>query len=181
MKKILTTAWIKLKTLFERYPVIFVAIVIYLYYLATSVDFFRHASERRSFFDYVFQFDSLFFLWLAAMTYIQLQKTRKVLMEKKDREREMEHLLERQQFSHQLITDVTRILKDNVNNPLAVIALTNQEIRKKFVKDTEISQWLDRIEHALNRIHNTIHDLETYEANKLLDATAKTFGGAIKE
>jgi len=176
MNKILTTVWNKLRALFDRYPVIFVALVIYLYYLATSVDLFKHQSEKHSFFDYFFQFDSLFFLWLAAMTYIQLQKTRKVLLEKKDREREMEHLLERQQFSHQLIGDVTKFLQDNVNNPLAVISLTSQEIRKKFVKDSDIIQWLDRIEHSLNRIHNTIRDLQAYEANKLLDATSKTFG-----
>ena len=172
MTGIVTNIWTKVRTLTERYPAVVAAIVIYFYYLLTSFDLFQHHNEKRSFLDYVMQFDSLFFLWLAAALLMQLQKTRKETKGAEERRHDLERILDRQQIYGQLVTDITKLLQDNVNNPLAVISMTAQEIRRRFEKDEEILRWLDRIEGALQRISNTIRDIREYETSKMIDASA---------
>jgi len=159
------------RKIIEDYPVILAALVIYLYYLFTSLNLFHHESERRSFTDYFLQFDSLFFLWLAAAALIQLQRMRKSYKKEETNRREIERVLDRQQIYSGLVKDITMLLQDNVNNPLAIISVTTQEIRRKFESDQEIIRWLDRIDSAMKRIHNTIRDLQAYEAQKLIETS----------
>jgi signal transduction histidine kinase len=170
LKKLLLNA----KSLAEKYPVIVAAIVIYCYYLLTSFNLFKHATEKQTLLDYVMQFDSLFFLWLAAAAFLQLQKTRKSNEQAVEQRRTMERVLDRQQIYGTLIKDITMLLQDNVNNPLAIISVTTQEIRRRFESDKEILRWLDRIDGAMQRIHNTIRDLQAYEAQKLIESTKES-------
>lgn len=164
----------KSKAIVEKYPVMIAAVVIYCYYLLTSVNFFSHHDEKQSFLDYVMQFDSLFFLWLAAAAFLQLQKMRKSHEQEQEQRRNVERVLDRQQIYGTLIKDITMLLQDNVNNPLAIISVTTQEIRRRFESDKEILRWLDRIDGAMQRIHNTIRDLQAYEAQKLIESTKET-------
>ena len=163
--------WEKLRSLGERYPVVIAGIVIYLYYLLTSINFFKHSHEHETFFDYFMQFDSLLFLWLAAAALIQVQRFRKSYKVEQEHTRKMERVLDRQQIYSQLATDITMLLQDNVNNPLAIISITTQEIRRRFQQDAEILRWLDRIDGAMQRIHNTVRDLQAYETQKMIDAS----------
>ena len=171
MKEGLLKVWHTVRKLVERYPVIVAALVIYLYYLLTSVNFFQNKGKHLSFLDYVMEFDSLFFLWIAAAALLQVQKLRKSHKEEEKNRRTMERVLDRQQIQNQLVNDITALLQDNVNNPLAVISVTTQEMRRKFDRDAEIMRWLDRIEGAMQRIHNTIRDLQAYESQKLIEAS----------
>ncbi len=170
--KFLASVWKKIWSLVERYPIIAAGLVIYLYYLFASVYLFQHERQQHlTFWDYVMDYDSLIFLWVAAAALIQVQKYRKGQKEEEERRSKMERILDRQQIYSQLVNDITLLLQDNVNNPLAVIAVTTQEIRRRFETDTEIMRWLDRIDGAMQRIHNTIRDLQAYEAQKLMDAS----------
>lgn len=177
MKEFLKKIWRPVWMYIERYPVIVAAIVIYLYYLLTSFNLFVNHKEKQTVLDYVMDFDSLFFLWLAAAALIQVQKMRKSNKQEQDRRHNIERVLDRQQVYSQLVGDITSLLQDNVNNPLAIISVTTQEIRRKFETDAEIIRWLDRIEGAMQRIHNTIRDLQAYEAQKLIDSSNE----ALKE
>ena len=177
MSGFVKTIWDKMKSIAERYPVLLAAAAIYLYYLFSSVELFKQRAAARSFVDYILQFDSLFFMWIAAAALIQIQKMRKSGKEDVERRRDVERVLERQQIYGQLVNDITMLLQDSVNNPLAVIKVTTQEIRRKFEKDTEILRWLDRIDGAMQRIHNTIRDLQAYEAQKMIEASS----AALKE
>lgn len=163
--------WGKCRAIVSRYPVLIAALVIYLYYLLASLDLFKHSAEKHSVFDYIMRFDSLFFLWLAAAALIQLQKIRKSYREEEDRRKKIERVLDHQQIYSELVKDITMLLQDNVNNPLAIIAVTTQEIRRRFETDPEIIRWLDRIDGAMKRIHHTIRDLQSYEAEKLIEAS----------
>ena len=171
MAKILKIIWEKLRLLVDRYPALVAAVVIYSYYLLTSISLFRHHGEKQSILDYVMDFDSLFFLWLAAAALLQVQKMRKATRAERERLHTMERVLDRQQIYTHLINDISMLLQDSVNNPLAVIAVTTQEIRRKFEKDEEIIRWLDRIDGAMNRIHDTIRDIQMYESQKMLETT----------
>ena len=162
------------KNLVVKYPVVVAGIIIYLYYLATTVDFLGHAGEKRTFWEYIVQFDSLIFLWIASAALIQLQSAKKSAKQEEESRRGVERLLDRQEIHSGLLKDIMMLLQDNVNNPLAIISTTTQEIRRKFNNDAEIMRWLDRIEGAMTRIHHTIRDLEAYEARKLLDASTES-------
>jgi hypothetical protein len=137
----------------------------------TSVNFFKHSHENESWFDYIMQFDSLIFLWLAAAALIQVQRFRKSYKKEQEKRHKMERIIDRQQIYSQLATDITMLLQDNVNNPLAIIGVTTQEIRRRFQQDAEIMRWLDRIDGAMQRIHHTIRDLQAYETQKMIDSS----------
>jgi len=171
MTQVTTKLWAKARAFLEQYPVLVAAIVIYLFADLLIFNVFRHSREQRSLLDYVTEFGSLFFLWLAAAAFIQLQKMRKAHREEEERRFRMERVLDRQQIYSQLVNDITLLLQDNVNNPLAVIAVTTQEIRRRFEEDKEILRWLDRIDGAMQRIHHTIRDIQSYEAQKLMDSS----------
>ena len=173
MKNIIMIVWTTVRKFVEKYPVLLAAVIIYLYYLLTSVSFFSQETSKYSFLDYVMEFDSLFFLWLAAAALLQVQRVRREYRQEEERRRKVERVLDRQQIYNTLIKDVTMLLQDNVNNPLAVIAVTTQEIRKRFETDQEIIRWLDRIDGAMKRIHNTIRDLQSYEAQKLIESATE--------
>lgn len=164
------TMWKKFTALVDKYPVIFAALAIYIYYLVSSLNLFRHKGNE-SFADYFFQYDSLFFMWIAASALLQLRAFRKSSQKDEERRRDIERTIDRQQIHERLVNDITMLLQDNVNNPLAVISVTTREIRRKFEKDVEILKWLDRIEASIQRIHNTIRDIQAYEANKILQET----------
>jgi signal transduction histidine kinase len=163
--------WQKIKVLYEKYPVVFAAIVIYLYYLLTSFNFFSHHKEHQSFLDYIMQWDSLFFLWIAAAALMQIQKLRKSQATVEDQRRTMERVFDKQQMYSALVNDITSMLQDSVNNPLALISVTTQEMRRRFETDPEIMRWLDRIDGAMQRIHHSVRDLQAYEAQKLIESS----------
>jgi signal transduction histidine kinase len=170
----------KVWTLIENYPVIVAAIVIYLYYLLASVNLFRHQTEHQSWLDYIMDYDSLFFMWLAAAALVQIQKIRKSYKIEQERRIDTEKILLRQQIYSQLVNDITLLLQDNVNNPLAVIAVTTQEMRKRFEKDSDVLRAFDRIEGAMQRIQNTIRDIQVYEAQKLMDSSSELMSSSKK-
>jgi len=171
VKSIFSIIWSKVKGFVERYPVIVAAVIIYLYYLLTSLNLFQHKGQKQTVLDYVMEFDSLFFMWLAAAALLQLQRIRKSFRQETEQRHKIERVLDRQQIYNSLVKDITMLLQDNVNNPLAVISVTTQEIRRRFESDAEIIRWLDRIDGAMKRIHYTIRDLQAYEAQKLIESS----------
>lgn len=173
MNDLIKKIWFKFQVIVEKYPVVISAVVIYLYYLLASVNLFRRSDINRTFLDYVMEFDSLFFLWLAAAALLQVQKIRKAYKKEEESRRNIERALDRQQIYSTFVNDITMLLQDNVNNPLAVISVTTQEIRRRFETDAEIVRFLDRIDGAMRRIHNTIRDIQSYEAQKLVESTTE--------
>ncbi len=171
MKEVLKPVW----TFIENYPVVVAALVIYLYYLLTSVNFFEHVTQKKSFFDYVLQFDSLIWMWVAAAALVQVQRLRKHRREESESRHVFEAEIERQQIKSQLINDITALLQDSINNPLAVISAQTRQIRRKFESDKEILRWVDGIEGAMKRIENTIRELRVYETQKMLESSAERF------
>jgi signal transduction histidine kinase len=171
MTIIFKTIWNKIKTIVDKYPVIVAAVIIYLYYLMASLNLFSKPKNSQTFLDYVMEFDSLFFLWLAAAALIQVQRIRKAFKNEESQRRNIERALDRQQIYSTLVNDITMLLQDNVNNPLAIISVTTQEIRRRFETDPEIIRYLDRIDGAMKRIHNTIRDIQSFEAQKLIEST----------
>ncbi len=154
----------------DRYSIIVAAVVIYGYYLLTSIDLFQQPPEKRTFIDYLLRFDSLILLWVIAVVMIQLQKYRKERKEEEAYKRQIELEFERQRIHLQLLDEIITLLQDNVNNPLAIISITTHAMRRKFEGDGETTQWLERIESSMQRINTTINDIKAYQTQKIVHA-----------
>jgi signal transduction histidine kinase len=163
--------WKTVVQFLDRYSIIVAAVVIYGYYLLTSIDLLEQANEKKTFLDYFFQFDSLILLWIIAVVVIQLQKYRKERKEEEEYRRKIELEFERQRIHLQLLDEITTLLQDNVNNPLAIISITTHTIRRKFEADDEVVQWLDRIDGSMQKIHSTINDIKAYQTQKIVQAS----------
>ncbi len=155
----------------ERYSILVAAVVIYGYYLITSLDLLQQPNVKRTFLDYVLQFDSLILMWVIAVVVIQLQRYRKERKEEDEHRRRIELEFERQRIHLQVLDEITTLLQDNVNNPLAIISITTHTIRRRFESDEEIIGWLDRIDASMQRIHTTINDIKAYQTQKIITST----------
>jgi signal transduction histidine kinase len=154
----------------EKYSIVVAGAVIYGYYLLTSLDLFERSSTKKGFLDYLLQFDSLILLWIIAAVLIQLQRYRKQQREEKEYRRKIQLEFEKQRIHLQLLDEITTLLQDNVNNPLAMISTTSHSIRKKFPHDEAIMAYLDRIDSSLQRIHATISDIKAFQNEKLVES-----------
>ena len=172
MNKRSNTIWKKIVSFVDKYSILVAAVVIYGYYLITSIDLIKNNGGQRGFLEYLLQFDSLILLWVIAAVFIQLQKYRKQRKEEDEYRRKIQSEFERQRLHLQVLDEVTALLQDNVNNPLAVISVTSYSIRRKFEGDEEILGWLDRIDASLQRIHTTINDIKAYQTQKIVEESA---------
>ncbi|MBM2839862.1 MAG: hypothetical protein HW412_390 [Bacteroidetes bacterium] len=165
--------WKQVRTFVEKYFIIIAAVVIYGYYLLTSINLMEHSESKKGLLDYVLQFDSLILMWVIAAVFVQLQKYRRERREETEYRQKIQLEFERQRIHLQLLDEITALLQDNVNNPLAVISITSHTIRRKFENDDEIIGWLDRIDASLQRVHATINDIKSYQTQKIVQHTAE--------
>lgn len=153
----------------DRYSIVAAAVLIYGYYLLTSIDLLEQPNAKRSFLDYFLQFDSVILMWVIAVVVIQLQKYRRERKERDENNRKLELQFERQRIHLQVLDEITTLLQDNVNNPLAIISITTHTIRRRFESDDEILGWLDRIDASMQRIHMAINDIKAYQTQKIVE------------
>jgi signal transduction histidine kinase len=154
----------------ERHFILVAAVLIYGYYLLTSIDLIKHSEAKKGLLGYVLQFDSVILMWVIAFVVIQLQRYKKLQREEDEYRKRLAFEYERQRIHLQVLDEVTSLLQDNVNNPLAIISITANSIRQKFESDEEILAWLDRIDASLHRIHSTINDIKAYQTHKIVTA-----------
>jgi signal transduction histidine kinase len=173
MSKLFRRLWNPARGFLEKYFILVAAVVIYGYYLLTSINLIEHSNIQKGFLDYVLQFDSLILMWVIAAVFVQLQKFRKERNEQEAYRQKIQHEFERRRIHLQVLDEITALLQDNVNNPLAVISITSQTIRRKFEHDDEILGWLDRIDASLQRVHATINDIKAYQTQKIVQDTTK--------
>ncbi len=169
----LNSVWMKIRIFVEKYPIVVAGMIIYIYYLVASINLFEHRSERRTFLDFILQFDSLVFILVAAAAFLQVLKYQKGFKKEQGRRREMERIIDGQKIYNQIVNDVTMLMQDNVNNPLAVISVTSQELRRRFEKDEEMIRMVGRLETSVARINDTMRGLRDYEAEKMLESTTR--------
>ena len=165
-----------LRNILNNYPVVVAAVAIYGYYLFTSINLFAHIKEKKSLFDYIVQFDSLIWMWLAVAALLQIQKYRKRQLEETEEKQLYRRELERQKIQNELLNDITSLLQDNINNPLTIISLRVQELRRRIGNDREMMGWMESIEGAMRRIQQTVRDLKAYELQRMVDASEDRVG-----
>ncbi len=155
----------------QRYPMVVAGVLIYGYYLTTTLHFFRQPySESHSVLDFVLQYSSLLWMWIAAYIYLKLYQAKEQYQMEEQHRRAMQNQLERSSAAAKVLKDVVAQLQDTINNPLAVIGMMTEDIRKKFMGDQEILRRLDQIDASMQRIHNAIKDVSAYQSSQLLES-----------
>ncbi len=160
----------KIKRVILKYPALFAAFAIYGYYLISTIFIFRRAeAESVGFVDYIFQYDSLFFLWTVAYILIRSQNFRNESRMQKEQSDSVISEVERARIASSVLLSLVDQIEDRINNPLTVIASYTEDIRKRFADDYELTKKLDHIDALLQRIHNSVKDVSMYQSQNLLN------------
>ena len=155
----------------KQHPIMIIAVGILGYYLATAFDLFMKSGKTRlSPLDFILQFDSLIWMWIAAFVFVKLQKTKEKFFGEQKEKLVMQHQLEKSKIASTILKQITRQLQDTINNPLAIIGVMTEDIRKRFLAEPEVMRRLDQIDASLQRIHNAIKDIATYQTTQVLEA-----------
>lgn len=159
-----------LHVLLVKYPVIVAAMIIYGYYLATTLNFFqRYEMTEMGFVDFIFQYDSLIFLWIIAYIFFRSENFRRESIKNKQTMRTYLTEAEKSKIASSVVSRVVKQLEDRVNNPLTVIAAYTDDIRHKISGDNELERKLDGIDSLLQRIHSSIKDISIYQTQFILE------------
>lgn len=160
--------WNKILPFLDKYSILVSALVIYSYFLLTSINLMEHAKTKKTILDFVLQFDSLILLWVIAFVIVQLQKYRKLNSEQESSQKQMQLEMERQRTKLRLLDEVTLLFQESINKPIAIVSSTTQNLRSKFVGDLETRSWVDHIDFAMARVSATVNDIRTYETQKIV-------------
>lgn len=174
-------AWIKFLAFVDRYSIIVSGVVIYLYFLLSSFNYLRSRESMTGFLDFVLQFDSMILLWVIAVVVIQLQRYRKQTREQEEYRQKVQLEFDRQRTKLQVLDEITALLQDNINNPLAIISVCSQNLQRKHQGDTETTSLLGRIDSALQRVHTTINDIKAYQTQKIVRESMAAVDGTPSE
>ncbi|MGA7160305.1 MAG: hypothetical protein WBZ48_04845 [Bacteroidota bacterium] len=166
--------WKKLFYWINKYPIVFSVLGIYAYYLFTTLNFFRKSAvAHMSIFDFVLQYDSLIWMWLVVYVVSRAQTMKQKYETDESNKRQILSEVEKSSVASIVLHNVIRLLQDTINNPLAIIGSTIDEIRKQNSSNPSLSRQFDQIEASLHRIHNAIKDVEVYESTALLEQLHK--------
>ena len=177
----MSSAWNKFIGFIDKYSIVVSGVVIYLYFLLSSFNFLRSRESTTGFFDFILQFDSMILLWVIAVVVIQLQKYRKQNREQEEYRQKVQLEFDRQRTKLQVLDEITSLLQDNINNPLAIISVSSQNLHRKHEKDDETVTWLDRIDISLQRVHTTINDIKAYQTQKISQESMAMVDGVKHE
>jgi uncharacterized protein (UPF0297 family) len=159
-----------LRTLLIKYPVVVAALIIYGYYLVTTLNLFQKSEmTEMGFIDFIFQYDSLIFLWIIAYIFIRSENFRQENIKNKQTMQFYLTETEKSKIASSIVSRVVRQLEDRVNNPLTVIAGYTDDIRNKVSGDNELEKKLDQIDSLLQRIHSSIKDISIYQTQIILE------------
>jgi len=166
--------WKKILLWVNTYPIVFSVMGIYAYYLFTTVNFFKKSAvSHLSLFDFVLQYDSLIWMWLVVYVVSRAQTMKQKYEADEKSRKEILSEVEKSSIAAVVLRNVIRLLQDTINNPLAIIGSTVEEIRKQSVSDPHLNRRFDQIEASLQRIHNAIKDVQVYESTELLERLHK--------
>jgi len=155
----------------KRYPAIVIGIAIFGYYLTAAIDMFNKTGKMHvTPLDFVLQFNSLIWMWLAAFVFLKLQKTKEKFYGEEREKLVLHHQLEKSKIASTILKQITLQLQDTINNPLAIIGAMTEDIRKRFRAEPDVMRRLDQIDASLKRIHNAIKDIATYQTAQVLEA-----------
>ena len=169
--------WKKTLQWINKYPLVFSVVGIYAYYLFTTLDFFKKSEVTHlTLLDFIFQYDSLIWMWLVVYVVSRAQSMKQKYEAGDSNKKQILAEIEKAAIASVVLRNVIRLLQDTVNNPLAIIGSTLEEMRKRLSSDPQTNRQFDQIDASLQRIHNAIKDVQVYESTELLEQLQKQVG-----
>jgi exonuclease V gamma subunit len=126
--------------------------------------------------DFILQYDSLFWMWLVVYIVSRAQSMKQKYEADDSGRKQFLSEVEKSAVASKVLRNVIRLLQDTINNPLAIIVSTMEDMRKQYSSDPQSSRQFDQIDESLKRIHNAIKDVEVYESTFLLEQLHKQVG-----
>ena len=164
------TIWRSLSQWIGRYPLVFSVLGIYAYYLFTTLNFFKKSEVAHlSLSDFILQYDSLIWMWLVVYLVSRSQIMKQKYESDDATKKRILSDVEKSSVASVVLHNVILLLQDAINNPLAIIGSTAEEIRKRSPSDPYLSRQFEQINASLQRIHNAIKDVQVYESTELLE------------
>jgi signal transduction histidine kinase len=162
--------WRRLSQWIGRYPLVFSVLGIYGYYLFTTLNFFKRSEvSHLTLFDFILQYDSLFWMWLVVYVVSRTQSMKQRYEAGDSSRKQILSEVEKSAVASAVLQNVIRLLQDAINNPLAIIGSTAEEMRKHYPAGPQSARHFDQIDASLQRIHNAIKDVEVYQSTLLLE------------
>lgn len=152
----------------EKYGVLFAGIFIFAYYLWVAIDHFSNPHARRDFEGYFFQFSSVVLLWGLTFLGAKLFEYKKKQKEEAAKNAAIVQEYERRRMQLELLEEMSELLNDTVNNPLAIISLSTSSIRDRFQPDDEVLAYLDSIDGGLARIREVLTSFKSHQTTKIV-------------
>ena len=166
--------WKRLFQWISKYPIVFSVLGLYGYYLFTTLEFFKKSEVGHlSLIDFIFQYDSLIWMWLVVYVVSRAQSLKQKYESAASNKTNIVAEVEKSAIASAVLRNVIHLLQDTINNPLAIIANTAEEVRRQIPSDSHLNRQFDLIESSLQRIHNAIKDVEVYESTQLLEQLHK--------
>lgn len=159
--------------LLDKYGILLAGVLIFGYYLWSALDLFAHADVRRNFNGYFFQFSSVLLLWGLLYLGAKVLEIKRKQREENERNAAIAKEFERRKMQLEVLDDVSHLLNDTVNNPLAIISVSSASIREQFEPDSEVFAYLDRIDGALARVKEVLQNFKSYETSKIVNSIQK--------
>lgn len=157
----------------EKYGVLLAGVLIFAYYLWVAIDHFMNPHARRDFPGSFFQFSSVILLWGLTFLGAKLFEYKKKQKEEAEKNAVLVQEYERRRMQLELLDEMSEVLNDTVNNPLAVISISSASIRDRFQPDDEVLAYLDSIDGALKRVAEVLADFKSYQTSKIVGSLQK--------
>lgn len=176
----------RLKKLYEaikdfcvKYPAVLSGYIIYAYFFVSTMDFYRDF-KKNSFehgFDYVKNFDSLFWMWLLAFALVKVIEYRAKFAEQERQRLEERKELELNQTQLKTMHAVVRGLQHDINNPLTIVLAYLRRAEKAAENSPEVIKSLNEVKEGAERIAKALRD---YSEAKGVATVSSPVGGVAQ-
>jgi signal transduction histidine kinase len=152
----------------ERYGVLLAGVFIFAYYLWVAIDHLMNPHARRDFQGYFFQFSSVVLLWGLTFLGAKLFEHKKQQKEEAKKNAAIVQEYERRRMQLELLDEMSELLNDTVNNPLAIISISTASIRNRFQPDDEVLAYLDSIDGGLARVREVLANFKSHQTTRIV-------------
>lgn len=160
-----------IKHLPAKYPAVISGYIIYMYLFIVMIRFFIVARHTEiNFWDVVELFDALPFMWLLAMTLVKVINVRTKLHDSETQRIMKEKELHTKEIQIGTMREVVSGLQHRINNPLAIVMLTINKVRRTVALSEEMLVHINSIEKESKRITQALKDFsetQNYEVEQI--------------
>jgi signal transduction histidine kinase len=179
--KMLKSTWESVKSLTEKYPAVLSGYFLVGYSFVSIIRLFIRAKQGTlSVEDLYDVFSALPFMWLLAVTIVKIMEDRSGLRQMESALRREQHQRQSRELQLAALKEAEKVLQHNINNPLAVIALSIGHLKRGVQRDHVLLDETNDIEYASRRIGTVLTDFSRTQFREVQsDSSSATIGVTI--